>query len=209
MELPKIISVDDHVVEPAHVWQTWLPQKYREKGPRIERKRWGPFSHKPGAKYVNTEDPDGLWGDAWYFEDRLIYVHKRFVAIPLEATPDGDLSKFDRTKMVMEALTYDEMRPGCYERDARIDDFERNWVDGSLPFPTFPRFCGQTFYEADDKELGARVREGVQRLDGRGVVRPVERHEHPAVPHAVVGRRARGRGDPAQRRARRARVLFQ
>src|SRR3954471_16435102 len=152
-ELPKIISVDDHVVEPSHVWQTWLPEQYRERGPRVERKRWGPFSHKPGAKYVNTEDPDGLWGDAWYFEDRLIYVHKRFVAIPLEATPDGDLSKFDRTKMVMEALTYDEMRPGCYERDARVADFERNWVDGSLPFPTFPRFCGQTFYEAGDKEL--------------------------------------------------------
>ena len=33
-------------------------------------------------------------------------------------------------------------------------DFERNWVDGSLPFPTFPRFCGQTFYEHDDRELG-------------------------------------------------------
>ncbi len=152
--LPKIISVDDHVVEPAHVWQTWLPEKHREKGPRIERKRWGAFSHKPGAKYVNTEDPEGLWGDAWYFEDRLIYVHKRFVAIPLEATPDGDLTKFDRTKMVMEALTYDEMRPGCYERDARIKDFELNWIDGSLPFPTFPRFCGQTFYEGEDKELG-------------------------------------------------------
>ena len=152
--LPKIISVDDHVVEPAHVWQTWLPEKFREKGPRIERKRWGPFSHKPGAKYVNTEDPEGLWGDAWYFEDRLIYVHKRFVAIPLEATPDGDVGRFDRTKMVMEAVTYDEMRPGCYERDARIKDFQLNWTDGSLPFPTFPRFCGQTFYEADDKELG-------------------------------------------------------
>ena len=33
-ELPKIISVDDHVVEPAHVWQTWLPEKWRERGPR-------------------------------------------------------------------------------------------------------------------------------------------------------------------------------
>jgi predicted TIM-barrel fold metal-dependent hydrolase len=154
MDLPKIISVDDHVVEPAHVWQTWLPARFREAGPRVERKRWGPFSHKPGAKYVNTEDPNGLWGDAWCFEDRLIYVHKRFVAIPLEATPDDDVKRFDRSKMVMEALTYDEMRPGCYERDARVKDFELNWVDGSLPFPTFPRFCGQTFYEANDKELG-------------------------------------------------------
>ncbi|HTL86999.1 MAG TPA: amidohydrolase family protein, partial [Acidimicrobiia bacterium] len=153
-ELPKIISVDDHVVEPSHVWQTWLPEKYRAAGPRVERKRWGPFVHKPGAKYVNTEDPEGLWGDAWYYEDRLIYVQKRFVAIPLEATPDGDVSRFDRSKMVMEAVTYDEMRPGCYDRDARIKDFELNWTDGSLPFPTFPRFCGQTFYEGNDKELG-------------------------------------------------------
>ena len=153
MDVPKIISVDDHVVEPPHVWQTYLPEKHGERGPRVERKRWAPFLHHPGAKYTNTEDPDGEWGDAWIYEDRLIYVHKKFVAIPLEATPGGDVSRFDRTTMTMTAVTYDAMRPGCYERDARVKDFELNWVDGSLPFPTFPRFCGQTFYEADDKEL--------------------------------------------------------
>ena len=101
-----------------------------------------------------NEDPDGLWGDAWYLDGELIYVQKRFVAIPLEATPGGDLSKFDPSKMVMTAMTYDEMRPGCYDRDARIKDFELNWTDGSLPFPTFPRFCGQTFYETPDRDLG-------------------------------------------------------
>ena len=153
MAIPKIVSVDDHVVEPAHVWQTWLPERYREAGPRVERKRWGAFEHHAGAKYTNVEDPNGEWGDAWYFEDRLIYVHKKFVAIPEEATPGGDVSKFDRTTMTMTAVTYDGMRDGCYDRDARVKDFELNWVDGSLPFPTFPRFCGQTFYEADDKEL--------------------------------------------------------
>ena len=153
-ELPKIISVDDHVVEPAHVWQTWLPEKWRERGPRVERKRWGKFKLTPGARYEMHEDPDGLWGDAWYLDGQLIYVQKRFVAIPLEATPDGDLSKFDPSVMVMTAVTYDEMRPGCYDRDARIKDFELNWTDGSLPFPTFPRFCGQTFYETPDRDLG-------------------------------------------------------
>jgi predicted TIM-barrel fold metal-dependent hydrolase len=152
-EVPKILSVDDHVVEPAHVWQTYLPEKHREKGPRVERKRWAPFEHHPGAKYTNTEDSEGEWGDAWIYEDRLIYVQKKFVAIPLSATPGDDISKFDRTVMTMTATTYDDMRPGCYERDARVKDFELNWVDGSLPFPTFPRFCGQTFYEANDKDL--------------------------------------------------------
>jgi predicted TIM-barrel fold metal-dependent hydrolase len=153
-DVPKIVSVDDHVVEPAHVWQAWLPEKHREAGPRIVRKRWGPFEHHPGAKYTNVEDPEGEWGDAWIYEDRLIYVHKKFVAIPEAATPGGDVSKFDRTTMTMTALTYDAMRDGCYERDARVKDFELNWVDGSLPFPTFPRFCGQTFFEGNDKELG-------------------------------------------------------
>ncbi|KAA0235760.1 MAG: hypothetical protein JJLCMIEE_02089 [Acidimicrobiales bacterium] len=154
MAVPKIISVDDHVVEPPHVWQAWLPQKHREKGPRIERARWAPFVHLAGARYDNTMDEDGRPGDYWLFEDRVIYVHKRFVAIPLEATPGGDVSRFDRTVMKMTPITYEEMRPGCYDRDARVADFELNWVDGSLPFPTFPRFCGQTFLEADDKDLG-------------------------------------------------------
>jgi predicted TIM-barrel fold metal-dependent hydrolase len=154
LELPKIISVDDHVVEPPHVWQTYLPQRFREKGPRVEREKWGPFVHKPGARYRNTVDPDGKEGDFWIFEDEVIYVHKSFVAIPLSATPDGDVKNFDRTVMQMVPITYDEMRPGCYDREARIEDFELNWVDGSLPFPTFPRFCGQTFLEAKDHELG-------------------------------------------------------
>ncbi|MFN8038801.1 MAG: amidohydrolase family protein [Acidimicrobiales bacterium] len=153
MEPPKIISVDDHVVEPPHVWQAWLPAKHRERGPRVVRERWAPFVHKPGAKYTNTIDPDGEPGDCWVYEDQVIYVHKRFVAIPLEATPDGDVTRFDRTVMQMTPVTYDEMRPGCYDRDARVEDFALNWVDGSLPFPTFPRFCGQTFSEAADKEL--------------------------------------------------------
>jgi len=153
LETPKIVSVDDHVVEPRHVWQTWLPEKFRERGPRVEERRWGDFRLFPGAKYKNPEDPNGDWGSAWIYEDKVIYVHKKFVAIPNEATPGGDVSKFDRYTMVMTAVTYDGMRAGCYDRDARIKDFELNWVDGSLPFPTFPRFCGQTFYEADDKEL--------------------------------------------------------
>jgi predicted TIM-barrel fold metal-dependent hydrolase len=51
-------------------------------------------------------------------------------------------------------MTYDEMRPGCYEPKARIDDLALSGVDGSLAFPTFPRFCGQTFMEGSDLDLG-------------------------------------------------------
>ena len=55
--------------------------------------------------------------------------------------------------MTMSPITYDEMRPGCYEPKARLEDMDINWVEASLSFPTFPRFCGQTFLEAKDREL--------------------------------------------------------
>ena len=103
-DFPKIISVDDHVVEPAHLWQERLPAKMRERGPRIERARWGDFSLDVGATYKQEITPDGTWGDYWMYEDRLIYVHKRHVAIPLDATPDGDVSRFDRSKMYIAAM---------------------------------------------------------------------------------------------------------
>ncbi len=153
-ELPKIISVDDHVVEPPHLWQDRLPVRLRDKGPRVERARWGEFRLDVGASYKQEMTDDGTWGDYWLYEDRLTYVHKRHVAIPLDATPGGDVNRFDRTKMFIGAMTYDEMRPGCYEPKARVDDLSLAWVDGSLAFPTFPRFCGQTFMEGTDKELG-------------------------------------------------------
>jgi len=46
------------------------------------------------------------------------------------------------------------MRPGCYEPKARLEDMDINHVEASLCFPSFPRFCGQTFTEAKDRDLG-------------------------------------------------------
>ena len=39
--IPRIISVDDHVVEPAHVWKSWLPRAFLDRAPRIERRGIG------------------------------------------------------------------------------------------------------------------------------------------------------------------------
>ena len=35
--IPWIISVDDHVIEPPHLWERWLPAKFRARGPRVVR----------------------------------------------------------------------------------------------------------------------------------------------------------------------------
>ena len=50
-------------------------------------------------------------------------------------------------------LTYDEMRPGCYEQAPRLEDMDENHTEASLSFPTFPRFCGQTFLEHGERDL--------------------------------------------------------
>ena len=141
--IPRIISVDDHVVEPAHVWETWLPAKYRDRGPKVERRGIGHMKHIGGGVYEQTFDPEGPQADVWVYED-LVYIHKRHVAAV----------GYSRDEMTMTPMTYDEMRPGCYDPNARIADNEMNHVDASLCFPTFPRFCGQTFTEAKDREVG-------------------------------------------------------
>ena len=53
-----------------------------------------------------------------------------------------------------EPVTYAEMRPGCYDAEARIEDMDRAGILASLCFPTFTRFCGQLFMEASDREFG-------------------------------------------------------
>ena len=141
-DFPKIVSVDDHVVEPPHVWERWLPAKHRDKAPRVERRGIGTMRHVGGGTYEQTFDPDGPQADCWVYED-LVYIHKRHVAAV----------GFDRDEMTMTPMTYDEMRPGCYDPKARVDDMELNWVEASLSFPSFPRFCGQTFLDAKDREL--------------------------------------------------------
>jgi predicted TIM-barrel fold metal-dependent hydrolase len=53
-----------------------------------------------------------------------------------------------------DALTYEGMRPGCFQRTPRLADMDANHTEAALCFPTFPRFCGQTFLECGDLDLG-------------------------------------------------------
>ena len=142
-EIPMIVSVDDHVVEPPDLWQRWLPQKYRDAGPKVERRGIAGMEFVGGTRYEIVYSDDAPKADCWLFED-LVIPHKRHVAAV----------GFERDDMTLSPITYDEMRPGCYDPKARVEDMLANHVDVSLSFPTFPRFCGQTFTEANDHDLG-------------------------------------------------------
>ena len=140
IEIPKIISVDDHVVEPPDLWVERLPTKYKDRGPRVERDRaifnfeGGIFSYEKGVR-------DGEECDWWIYDDLVYPFPKLSAAVgfdTLDVTP----------------VTFDQIRPGCWKQKERLEDMDANHVEASVNFPNvLPRFCGQAFLEREDKEL--------------------------------------------------------
>ncbi len=210
MDLPKIISVDDHVVEPPHVWQTWLPEKHRAQGPRVLRDRFAPFVHMPGARYTNDIDPDGELGDYWMYEDRLIYVHKKFVAIPREAIsegPDGHqgVRPDPHADGPVDLRRHD---PGLLRPRRPGQGLPRQLDRRLAPLPHLPAVLRTDVHGRQRQGPRARLRRGLQQLDDRGVVRALPGRQHPALHHPALGRRPVRRRGRAHRRQRRARDLL-
>ncbi|NCY15196.1 MAG: amidohydrolase [Actinobacteria bacterium] len=143
--IPRIVSVDDHVIEPADTWTKRLPSKYREIGPRLERLRVANLRFD-GMNYsfdiVDNNSSEGKFADFWCYEDLKVPMRRIITAVG-----------FEPEERTMLPVTYEEMRKGCWDQAARIADMDANHTEASLCFPTFPRFCGQTFTEAKDKEL--------------------------------------------------------
>jgi hypothetical protein len=57
----------------------------------------------------------------------------------------------------LDALAFEQMRPGCYDIHARIDDMNVNGVLGSLNFPSLAGFTGQLFYTCEDKAIALEL----------------------------------------------------
>jgi len=121
MSFKWFISVDDHLIEPARLWQDRVPERWGENAPHIVR------------------DGDS---EHWVYEDRHI------VTTGLNAVAGKTREEFSP-----EPITYEDMREGCYEPAARVADMDEGNVLSSLLFPSFPRYCGQVFHEAKDKDL--------------------------------------------------------
>ena len=66
-------------------------------------------------------------GDWWSYEDGK-FPHTR-----LEAAVG-----FDRDEVKVVAITYEEMRKGCWDPTARLADMDANWTEASMCFPSLP-----------------------------------------------------------------------
>ncbi|AEV71766.1 putative TIM-barrel fold metal-dependent hydrolase [Mycolicibacterium rhodesiae NBB3] len=109
-------------------------------------------------------EPPNLWVDRVAAKDRdrapnmqtddngmdvWVYDGKKMPSSGLSAVVGKSKEEFSP-----EPLNYAEMRPGCYDAKARVEDMDTSGVLASLCFPTLPRFCGQLFMEASDREFG-------------------------------------------------------
>ena len=144
-DLPKIISVDDHVIEPPNVWLDRLPSKYHDVAPRNVR---APVKEMTfiGGKFTAVPGDPGDPGepvDWWFYEDLRRPLTRLDTAVG-----------FAREDVTLTGINYETMRQGSYLLDERLVDMDINHVEASMCYPTFPRFCGQTFTEAADHELG-------------------------------------------------------
>lgn len=139
-DIPRIISVDDHVIEPPHVWQSRLPAKLRDRGPRVVRDTYE-ITWVDGNQ-VFKKGGNGPMTDWWVYED-FSWCHQMLNAC----------AGYDESEWWMGPIGFDQMRDGCYDPAARVKDMDLNHVEASLCFPTYPRFCGQLFAERSDREL--------------------------------------------------------
>ncbi len=141
-ELPLIISVDDHVLEPKDLWQRELPVGRRDRGPKVSREKVK-LKFEGGHYGFERGVDDGQWCDLWLFDDLV-------VPTGLLHAPAG----IPRHEQRNVPAVYEDFRPGTYDKTERLADMDANFVEAAINFPNiFPRFAGQGFAERSDKEL--------------------------------------------------------
>jgi len=123
-----VISVDDHLVEPADLFQRHVPARFQDRAPRVE------------------VGPHG--GQQWVYDDQA------FAQLGLNAVA-GHARREDWT---FEPTTFDDMRRGCFDVDARVADMDIDGVWASMCFPSMiTGFCGSVFSRTKDPALGMAV----------------------------------------------------
>ena len=141
-DLPMIISVDDHILEPRTLWQEQLPAADRESGPKVVREKIS--LHFSGGHYGFTRnDPEGQWCDLWVYDDLVLPTGLLHAAAGVPQEQQRNIPAI-----------YEDFREATYDQKARLVDMDTNHVQAAINYPnTFPRFAGQGFAERADKEL--------------------------------------------------------
>jgi predicted TIM-barrel fold metal-dependent hydrolase len=117
-----LVSVDDHICEPATMFDAHVPARYREFMPRV------------------VDEPDG--SQQWYYGE----VRGRNLGLNAVAGKSPEMFNVNPTR-------YEDMRPGCYDVDARVRDMSAGGQLAGLNFPNWTGFSGQVLNLGPDRDI--------------------------------------------------------
>ena len=103
-----LISADSHVVEPADMWLSRIAPAFRDRAPVARTDTAGTVHW-----FVDGDVPLGSVG-----------------------APSQAGVRFERPEDVTFEATWEEVRPGCHDPLARLDDMARDGVVGEVVYPT-------------------------------------------------------------------------
>jgi len=102
-----------------------------------------PAKYREAApKFVVRDDGSAVWR----------YEGQELVNVALNAVAGRPPEEYG-----FEPTSMEELRPGCYDVDARVKDMDATGVLGSLCFPSFPGFVGKIFLPTADKDQAAAM----------------------------------------------------
>ncbi len=100
-------------------------------------------NHLSGEAYATAPKLRTTAKGANYWE----YQGKKIPSVGLNAVVGRPKEEYG-----MEPTSFSQLRKGCYDVDARVDDMNVNGIAASLNFASFPGFDGGTFTTAPDKK---------------------------------------------------------
>lgn len=133
----KLVSVDDHAIEPADLWTSRVSSKYGDAVPHVKE-----VEIKAGDQKMQLNATAHGRVQVWSYDG------VNYPQIGLNAVA----GKHPRTWDV-EPARFDDMRPGCYDPLARLKDMDEDGVWAHLCFPSFARFAGTRFLEGKNRAL--------------------------------------------------------
>ena len=118
-----MVSIDDHAIEPPDMFEGHVPAKWADQAPKVVRNDQGV--------------------EEWHFQGQVTTTR-----LGLAATVGWPAEEWG-----LNAATFSELRPGCFDVNERVRDMNVNGTLASLNFPTMAGFNARSFNEVPDKEL--------------------------------------------------------
>ncbi|HEY3942121.1 MAG TPA: amidohydrolase family protein [Acidimicrobiales bacterium] len=119
-----LVSIDDHVIEPADMFDRHMPERYRDRAPK--------FVH------------DAATGKGyWEFQGQQTGMSGL-----------GAVASWPHEEWGFDPIGFPEMRPATYDADLRVRDMDANGQLAGMCFPTFAGFNGMSLARSTvDRDL--------------------------------------------------------